>query len=111
MACVVFLPPFGSLIAKFCVTFEGRGPGSWYRGFLFGADKKDVPIGNPFMLHKFSRDRARCPRHTTQDWGERTPREREGTHTKETRGDYKKGNRTECAERTDRVEWRTSERG
>ena len=35
--------------------------------------------------------------------GERTPRERERTHTK--------GNRTEHAERTDRVEWRTSERG
>ena len=43
--------------------------------------------------------------------GERTPRERERTHTKGTRGDYQKGNRTERAERTDRVEWRTSERG
>ena len=27
------------------------------------------------------RDRARCPRHTTQEGGERTPRERERTHT------------------------------
>ena len=43
--------------------------------------------------------------------GERTPRERERTHTKRTRGDYQKGNRTERAERTDRMEWRTSERG
>ena len=43
--------------------------------------------------------------------GERTPRERERTHTKGTRGDYRKGNRTERAERTDRMEWRTSERG
>ena len=43
--------------------------------------------------------------------GGRTPRERERTHTKGTRGDYRKGNRTERAERTDRVEWRTSERG
>ena len=43
--------------------------------------------------------------------GERTPRERERTHTKGTRGDYQKGNRTERAERTDRMEWRTSERG
>ena len=43
--------------------------------------------------------------------GERTPRERERTHTKRTRGDYRKGNRTERAERTDRMEWRTSERG
>ena len=43
--------------------------------------------------------------------GERTPRERERTHTKRTRGDHQKGNRTERAERTDRMEWRTSERG
>ena len=43
--------------------------------------------------------------------GERTPRERERTHTKGTRGDYQKGNRTERAERTDHVEWRISERG
>ena len=31
------------------------------------------------------------------------------THTQRARGDYQKGNRTELAERTDRVEWRTSE--
>ena len=43
--------------------------------------------------------------------GGRTPRERERTHTKGTREDYRKGNRTERAERTDRMEWRTSERG
>ena len=57
------------------------------------------------------RDCARCARHTTQEEGERTPRERERTHTQRARGDYQKGNRTEDAERTDRVEWRTSERG
>ena len=57
------------------------------------------------------RDHARCARHTTQGGGERTPRERERTHKKEARGDYQKGNRTERAEHTDRVEWRTSERG
>ena len=57
------------------------------------------------------RDRARCARHTTQGGGERTPRERERTHTQRARGDYQKGNRTELAERTDRVEWRTSEQG
>ena len=33
------------------------------------------------------------------------------THTKGARGDYQKGNRTERVERTDRVEWPTSERG
>ena len=43
--------------------------------------------------------------------GKRTPRERERTHTQRTRGEYPKGNRTEPAERTDRVEWRTCERG
>ena len=36
--------------------------------------------------------------------GGRTPRERERTHTKGTRGDYQKGNRTERAEHTDHVE-------
>ena len=57
-------------------------------------------------------DRARCARHTPQGGGGgRTPRERERTHTQRARGDYQKGNRTELAERTDRVEWRTSERG
>ena len=34
------------------------------------------------------RDRARCARHTTQEGGERTPRERERTHTKRAHGDY-----------------------
>ena len=43
--------------------------------------------------------------------GGRMPRERERTHTQRARGDYQKGNRTKHAERTDRVEWRTSERG
>ena len=43
--------------------------------------------------------------------GERTPRERERTHTQRARGDYQKGSRTEHAERTDHVEWRNSERG
>ena len=57
------------------------------------------------------RDHARCARHTTQGGGERTPRERERTHTEWARGDDQQGNRTERAERTDRVEWRTSERG
>ena len=54
---------------------------------------------------------ARCARHTTQGVGGRTPRERECTHTQRARCDNQKGNRTELAERTDRVEWRTSERG
>ena len=43
--------------------------------------------------------------------GARTPRERERTHTQRTRGETEKGKRTEPVERTDRMEWRTSERG
>ena len=43
--------------------------------------------------------------------GARTPRERERTHTQRTRGEYQKGNRTEPAGRTDRMEWRTSQPG
>ena len=57
------------------------------------------------------RDHARCARHTTQGGAERTPRERERTHTKGTRGGYQKGNRTKLAERTDRVEWRIASEG
>ena len=57
------------------------------------------------------RDRARCARHTTKGGRERTPRERECTHTQRARGDYQKGNRTKLAKRADHVEWRTSERG
>ena len=59
------------------------------------------------------RDRARCARHTTQGrGGARMPRERERKHThKRTGGAHQKGNRTEPAERRDRMEWRTSERG
>ena len=41
----------------------------------------------------------------------RTPREREPMHTQRTRGEYQKGNRTEPAKRTDRMEWGTSGRG
>ena len=55
-------------------------------------------------------DRARCARHTTQGGRERTPRERERTYTQRAHGDYQKGYWIELAERTDRVEWRTSER-
>ena len=55
-------------------------------------------------------DRARCARHTTQGGGAEAAGARAHTH-KRTRGDYQKGNRTELAERIDRVEWRTSERG
>ena len=53
---------------------------------------------------------VRTPHHP--GWGgERTPWERERTHMQRARGDYQKGNRTKLAEHTDRVEWRTSERG
>ena len=54
---------------------------------------------------------VRTPHHPPGGGGGRTPRERERTHTQRVRGDYQKGNRTELAERTDGVEWRTSQRG
>ena len=55
VACVVFFVPlFCVLVADCCVSFEGRGSGSWYCGFRFEVDEKDVPIGDPFMLHKFN---------------------------------------------------------
>ena len=53
---------------------------------------------------------VRAP-HQPREGGEaRTPSERERTHTQRTHGENLKGNRTEPAERTDRMEWRTSER-
>ena len=51
---------------------------------------------------------VRTPHHPGGGGG--APREGERTHTQRGRGDYQKGNRTELAERTDRVEGRTSER-
>ena len=52
---------------------------------------------------------VRTPHHP--GGGGRTPRECERTHTQWARGNYQNGTRTEPAKRTDRVEWRTSERG
>ena len=49
--------------------------------------------------------------HQPGEGGARTPLERERTHTQRTRGENQKGDRTELAERTDRMEWRISERG
>ena len=61
------------------------------------------------------RDRARCARHTNPGrgggGGADAARARARTHTQRTRGENQKGNRTEPAERTDRMEWRTSEGG
>ena len=54
---------------------------------------------------------VRAPHQPGEGGGVRTSRERERTHTQRTRGEYQKGNRTEPAERTDRMEWRTSDRG
>ena len=48
--------------------------------------------------------KVRAPHHPGEGGGGRTPRDRERTHTQRARGDYQKGNQTEHAERTDRVE-------
>ena len=54
---------------------------------------------------------ARAPRRPREEGGGRTPRESERRHTQGAHGEYQKGNRTEPAERTDRMERRTRERG
>ena len=58
------------------------------------------------LLAPSSRDWARCARHTNQGrgGGADAVRARAHTHTQRTRGEYQKGNRTEPAERTDRME-------
>ena len=61
---VFFLVLFGVLVADFCVTFDGRGSDSWYCGFRFGAEEKDVPIGDPFILHKFRLNAGGRGKHT-----------------------------------------------
>ena len=47
----------------------------------------------------------------TRGGGPRTPREHERIHTQTACGAYLRGNRTEPAERTDCMEWRTGRRG
>ena len=47
----------------------------------------------------------------TRGGGARKPRERARTHTQQARGADLEGDRIEPAERTDRMEWRTSRRG
>ena len=74
-----------------------------------GAGHAEGHVEGPYQRPVPGQREMRTPHHP--GGGERTPRERERTHTKGTRGDYQKGNRTERAERTDRVEWRTSARG
>ena len=69
-----------------------------------GTDHVERPYGRPVPGPR----EVRTPHHP--GGGKRTPRERERTHTQRGRGDNQKGNQTELAERTDRVEWRTSER-
>ena len=54
---------------------------------------------------------VRAPHRPGEGGRARTPWERERTHTQRARGEYQKGNRTEPAECTDRMEWRTSGRG
>ena len=82
---------------------RSKGPGQDTRR---GTDHVERPYQRPVPGPR----EVRTP-HGPGGVGGRTPRERERTHTKGTRGDCQKGNRTERAERTDVVEWRTSGRG
>ena len=81
---------------------RSKGPGQDTRR---GTNHVERPYQRPVPGPR----KVRTPHHP--GGGGRTPRERERTHTKGTRGDYQKGNQTERPERTDHVEWRTSERG
>ena len=63
----------------------------------------------PYQRPVLGAHEVRTPHH--HRGGGHTPQEPERTHTQRARGDYQKGDRTELAERTDRVEWPTSERG
>ena len=82
---------------------RSKGPGQDTRR---GTDHYERPYQRPVPGPRG----VRTPHHPGGG-GERTPRERKRTHTQRARGEYQKGNRAELAERTDRVEWRTSERG
>ena len=81
---------------------RSKGPGQDTRR---GTDHVERPYQRPVPGPR----EVRTPHHP--GGGERTPLERERTHTQRAPGDYQKGNRTELAERTDREDWRTSERG
>ena len=84
---------------------RSKGPGQDTRR---GTDRVERPYQRPAPGLR----EVRTPHHPGGGLGgKQTPRGREPTHTPRARGDYQKGNRTELAERTDRVEWRTSERG
>ena len=85
-------------------TKRGTGPG------------QDTPRGTDRVERRYQRPapgprEVRAPHQPGEGGGARTPQERERTHTKRKRGENQKGNRTEPAERTDRMEWLTSERG
>ena len=70
-------------------------------------DRKERPYRRPAPEPR----EVRAPHRPGEGGGARTPRERKGTHTQRIRGEYQKGNRTEPAGRTDRLEVRTSQRG
>ena len=54
---------------------------------------------------------VRAPHRPAEGRRAQTPQERERTHTQRARGGNLRGNRTEPAKRTDRMEWRTGGRG
>ena len=72
-----------------------------------GTDRVEQPYQRPAPGPR----EVRMPHQPGEGGGARTPREPERTHTQRTRWENQKGNRTEPAESTDRMEWRTSERG
>ena len=83
---------------------QRTGPGQDTRR---GTDRVERPYRRPAPEPR----EVRAPHRPGEGGAARTPRERERMRVQRTRGEYQKGNRTEAAERTDRLKWRTSERG
>ena len=110
-------PPHGGPATPSQVAGNGTGPPPPKHARLSKGPGQDARSGTDCVERAYQRPapgprEVRAPHHPGEGGGgEWTPRERERTRTQRARGEYQKGNRTELAERTDRVEWRTSERG
>ena len=68
-------------------------------------------VEQPYQRPASGQGEVRAPTQPGEGGGVRTPREHERAQTQRRRGENEKGNRTKSAELTDRMEWRTGERG
>ena len=110
-------PPHWERAAASQVGGNGTGPPPPKQAKRSTGRRPDTRRGTERVERPYQRPaprmrEVRAPHQPTEGGGRaRTLRERERTHTQRTRGENQKGNRTEPAESTDRMEWRTSERG